>query len=164
MLAARMHGYHKPLELEDIKVPEILPDQVLVRVGGAGVCRSDVQGIDGYRGAGVTINTGGKSLNDLQTELFTLTGKRTLDVAIDCVGAEETIRTGIGLLSTAGVHTSVGLVGTRIDIPLFPFTSPRDHLPRFVLGKLRRPPGSVGACAKSKDSALHQTRPVAGHQ
>jgi alcohol dehydrogenase, propanol-preferring len=48
MLAARMHDYHKPLVIEDIKVPEILPDQVLVRVGGAGMCRSDVQLIDGY--------------------------------------------------------------------------------------------------------------------
>jgi len=74
-------------------------------------------------GADVTINTRGKSLNDLQTELFKLTGKRTLDAAIDCVGAEETIRTGIALLSTGGVYTSVGLVGTKIDIPLFPFTA-----------------------------------------
>src|SRR5215469_17818994 len=48
MLSARMYGYNKPLVLEDIKVPEILPDQVLVRVGGAGMCRSDVQLIDGY--------------------------------------------------------------------------------------------------------------------
>src|SRR5262244_276747 len=48
MLAARMYGYNKPLVLEDIKVPEILPNQVLVKVGGAGMCRSDVQLIDGY--------------------------------------------------------------------------------------------------------------------
>ena len=286
-----MHEYHKPLVLEDIKVPEILPDQALVRVGGAGMCRSDVQLVDGYfaeaikpnfpiipgheiagliaavgdrvpasaqlaigdqvvvapgwgdgicrqcrlgneqicehgswpgfgppggyaeflpvpyrqlirvehklkweelapltdagvtpyrgikklraagvlgpdrvmgvfgasglgsyavqyakllssgatvvvfarndeklaiakeRGADVTINTRGKSLNDLQNELFKLTGTRKLDAAIDCVGAEETIRTGIGLLVTAGAFVSVGLVGTRINIPLFPFTA-----------------------------------------
>ena len=291
MLAARMYGYNQPLVLEDIKVPEILPDQVLVRVGGAGMCRSDVQLIDGYfekalqtafpitpgheiaglvatigdrvpasaqlaigdqvvvaagwgdgicrqcrlgneqmcehgswpgfgppggyaefipvpyrqlirvehklkweelapltdagvtpyrgikklraagvlgpdrvigvfgasglggyavqyakllsagatvvafarndeklaivkkLGADVTINTRGKSLNDLQPELLKLTGKRTLDAGIDCVGAEETIRTGIGLLGTGGAYTSVGLVGTKIDIPLFPFTA-----------------------------------------
>src|ERR1700761_6581074 len=48
MLAARMHGYKQPLVLEEIDVPEIAPDQVLVRVGGAGMCRSDVQLIDGY--------------------------------------------------------------------------------------------------------------------
>jgi len=291
MLAARMHGYKQALLLEDIKVPDILPDQVLVRVGGAGMCRSDVQLIDGYfegplnltfpitpgheiagevatlgdrvpestqlaigdqvvvaagwgdgvcrqcrmgneqlcehgswpgfgppggyaefipvpyrqlirvehklkweelapltdagvtpyrgikklraagvlgpdrviavfgasglgsyavqyakllssgatvvafarndekltivkeRGADVTINTRGKSLNDLQEELFKLTGKRKLDAAIDCVGAEETIQTGIGLLATSGAFVSVGLVGTKINIPLFPFTA-----------------------------------------
>src|SRR5499433_1436044 len=269
MLAARMYGYNKPLFLEDIEVPEILPDQVLVRVGGAGMCRSDVQLIDGYfaealntkfpitpgheiaglvtalgdqvpksaqlaigdqvvvatgwgdgicrqcrlgneqlcehgswpgfgppggyaefipvpykhliriehkmkweelapltdagvtpyrgikklraagvlgpdrvmavfgasglggyavqyakllsadatgvefarndeklaiakqRGADIAINTRGKSLADLHDELFRLTGKRKLDAAIDCVGAPETIQTGIGLLATA---------------------------------------------------------------
>jgi alcohol dehydrogenase, propanol-preferring len=291
MLAAQMHGYKQPLVLEDVKVPEILPDQVLVRVGGAGMCRSDVQLIDGYfaealqtkfpitpgheiaglvsaigdgvpksaqlaigdqvvvaagwgdgicrqcrlgneqlcehgswpgfgppggyaefvpvpyrqlirvqhrlkweelapltdagvtpyraikklraagvlgpdrvmavfgasglgsyavqyakllsagatvvvfarndeklaiakqRGADFTINTRGKSLTDLHDELFKLTGKRKIDAAIDCVGATETIQTGIGLLATAGAFVSVGLVGTRIDIPLFPFTA-----------------------------------------
>ena len=41
MLAARMHGYKQPLVLEDIRVPEITPDQVVVRLGGAGMRRSD---------------------------------------------------------------------------------------------------------------------------
>jgi propanol-preferring alcohol dehydrogenase len=75
------------------------------------------------RGADFTINTRGKSLVDLHDELFKLTGKRKVDAAIDCVGAAETIQTGIGLLATAGAFVSVGLVGTRIDIPLFPFTA-----------------------------------------
>jgi len=291
MLAARMHGYKEPLVLEEIKVPEIAPDQVLVRVGGAGMCRSDVQLIDGYfaealkptfpitpgheiaglvttigngvpqsaqlaigdqvvvaagwgdgicrqcrvgneqlcdhgswpgfgppggyaefipvpyrqlirvehrikweelapltdagvtpyraikklradgvlgpdrvmgvfgasglgsyavqyakllsagatvvafarndeklaiakeRGADVTINTKGKSLADIHDELFKRTGVRKLDAAIDCVAAEETIQTGIGLLHTSGSYVSVGLVGTKINIPLFPFTA-----------------------------------------
>ena len=292
MLAARMHSYKKPLVIEEIEDPEISPDEVLVRVGGAGMCRSDVQLVDGYfadalkpnlpitpgheiaglvaavgdhvptsaqlaigdqvvvaagwgdgicrqcrlgneqicehgswpgfgppggyaefvpvpqrhliraqhrlnweelapltdagvtpyraikklRAAGVlgpdrvmgvfgasgglgtyavqyakllssgaavvafdlndhklanarmlgadfTIGTRGRSLSDLQDELFKMTGTRKLDAAVDCVGAEETIRTGIGLLATAGAYVSVGLVGTRIDIPLFPFTA-----------------------------------------
>ena len=41
MLAARMHGYRQPLVLEEVNIPEI-SDQILVRVGGAGMCRSDV--------------------------------------------------------------------------------------------------------------------------
>jgi alcohol dehydrogenase, propanol-preferring len=291
MLAARMHAYKQPLVLEEVPVPQIGPDEVLVRVGGAGMCRSDVQLVDGYfeaalqtkfpitpgheiaglaaaigervprsaqlaigdqvvvaagwgdgicrqcrlgneqlcdhggwpgfgppggyaefvpapyrqlirvphemkweelapltdagvtpyraikklraagvlgpdrtmgvfgasglgtyavqyakllssgatvvvfarsdeklaiakeRGADAVMNTRGKSLSDIQDELFKLTGSRKLDAAIDCVGAEETIQTGIALLATAGVFVSVGLVGTKIDIPLFPFTA-----------------------------------------
>lgn len=48
MRAARMHGYRQPLVLEDVKVPDIASDQVLVKVGATGMCRSDVQLIDGY--------------------------------------------------------------------------------------------------------------------
>ena len=291
MLAARMYGYKRPLVLEEIKVPEIAPDQVLVRVGGAGMCRSDVQLVDGYfaealkpnfpitpgheiaglvvqlgdrvpesaqlkindqvvvaagwgdgicrqcrfgdeqlcehgswpgfgppggyaefipvpyrqlirvqhrvkweelapltdagvtpyraikklraagvlgpdrvmgvfgasglgsyavqyakllsagatavafarndeklkiakeRGADAVINTRNKSLADIQGELLKLTGSRKLDATIDCVGAEETIQAGIGLLHTSGAFVSVGLVGTKINVPLFPFTA-----------------------------------------
>jgi alcohol dehydrogenase, propanol-preferring len=75
------------------------------------------------RGADVTINTRGKSIADIEDELFKLAGARKLDAAIDCVAAEETIQTGIGLLHTSGAFVSVGLVGTRINIPLFPFTA-----------------------------------------
>ncbi len=48
MKAARMHGYHKPLVFEDVPVPEIGPGEALIKVGGAGMCRTDVQLIDGY--------------------------------------------------------------------------------------------------------------------
>src|SRR5262249_43080650 len=48
MLAARMYGYTQPLVVEEVKIPEILADQVLVRVGSCGMCRSDVQLVDGY--------------------------------------------------------------------------------------------------------------------
>src|SRR5262249_3454199 len=75
------------------------------------------------RGADVTINTRGKSLADLEDELFKRTGARKLNAAIDCVAAEETIQTGIGLLHTSGAFVSVGLVGSKINVPLFPFTS-----------------------------------------
>jgi propanol-preferring alcohol dehydrogenase len=43
-----MHGYDQPLILEDIRIPEIRSNEVLVKVGGTGMCRSDVQLIDGY--------------------------------------------------------------------------------------------------------------------
>ena len=49
MLAARMHEYHKPLLLEQVQEAKNLSgENVLVKVGGAGICRTDIQMIDGY--------------------------------------------------------------------------------------------------------------------
>lgn len=74
-------------------------------------------------GANFVINTRGKSLADIRSDLAKATGQNEIDGAIDCVGAEETIRAGFGLLTTAGAFVSVGLVGNRIDIPLFPLVA-----------------------------------------
>jgi propanol-preferring alcohol dehydrogenase len=48
MKAARIQEYNKPLILEDVPVPNIRPDEVLVQVRACGMCRSDVQLVDGY--------------------------------------------------------------------------------------------------------------------
>ena len=48
MRAARMYGYNQPLKLEEIPIPDIEPAEILVKVGGAGMCRTDFQLIDGY--------------------------------------------------------------------------------------------------------------------
>jgi propanol-preferring alcohol dehydrogenase len=48
MRAARMHGYKQPLRLEEVPVPQIGPEEVLIKVGGAGMCRTDFQLIEGY--------------------------------------------------------------------------------------------------------------------
>ena len=48
MKAARLHEYGKPLVLEDVPVPDIQPDEILVQVKACGMCRSDVQLMDGY--------------------------------------------------------------------------------------------------------------------
>jgi alcohol dehydrogenase, propanol-preferring len=72
-------------------------------------------------GADHVINTKGKSIDDIRQELFQATDHNEIDAAVDCAGAEETIQMGFGLLATAGTYVSVGLVGTRINIPLFPF-------------------------------------------
>lgn len=291
MLAARMHEYHKPLVLEEVPVPEIQPDEVLVKVTAAGMCRTDVQLIDGYfrkyanltppltlgheiagiihkigklvpkasgfeegdqvvvvggwgdgscrhchqgntqicahgrwpgfgpyggysefvpvpfqylikvdkqlraeelapltdagltpyrgikklrdagalgpnrvlgvlgvgglgayavqyaklLGAGATIvafarnpdklavakeygadfviSTHNKSIETIRKELNKAVGQAELDAVIDCAGAEEMIRMGFSLLSVGGHYSSVGLVGDKIDIPLFPLVA-----------------------------------------
>jgi len=48
MLAARMHEYNKPLVIEEVPDPEIQPSEILVKVKAAGMCRTDVQLVDGY--------------------------------------------------------------------------------------------------------------------
>ena len=48
MKAARIQEYNQPLVLEDVPVPDVQPDEVLVHVRACGMCRSDVQLVDGY--------------------------------------------------------------------------------------------------------------------
>jgi propanol-preferring alcohol dehydrogenase len=74
-------------------------------------------------GADHTINTRGRSLEDVRKELEHRTGRGELDGVIDCAGSRESIQLGFGLLATEGAVVSVGLVGDRIDIPLFPFVA-----------------------------------------
>jgi NAD+-dependent secondary alcohol dehydrogenase Adh1 len=43
MIAARLHKYHEPLAVEQIAEPTITgPHDVIVRIGGAGLCRTDL--------------------------------------------------------------------------------------------------------------------------
>src|SRR5262245_2825876 len=48
MKAARIYEYKKPVVLEDIPIPDMGPDEILVQVKACGMCRSDAQLIDGY--------------------------------------------------------------------------------------------------------------------
>ncbi|GAB4079895.1 alcohol dehydrogenase catalytic domain-containing protein [Modestobacter muralis] len=47
MLAARFHGAHQPLALDDVPVPDPAPDEVRVRVHAAGVCGTELHFTDG---------------------------------------------------------------------------------------------------------------------
>jgi NAD+-dependent secondary alcohol dehydrogenase Adh1 len=55
--AALLREYHRPLELVERPTPEVSqPNDVLVRIGGAGVCATDLHAIDGLmEPAGVTL-------------------------------------------------------------------------------------------------------------
>lgn len=48
MKAVRVVGYHQPLQIDEIPKPEITgPFDVIVRIGGAGVCRTDLHILEG---------------------------------------------------------------------------------------------------------------------
>jgi D-arabinose 1-dehydrogenase-like Zn-dependent alcohol dehydrogenase len=188
MRAARMYGYKQPLRLEEIPIPGIEPTQVLVKVGGAGMCRTDFQLIDGYFHSNLPLEfpvTPGHEIAGtiaaVGSDVPVAAGLSEGDsVAVfgpngdgscrQCHGGNEQICNqghwvGFGphggyqeyvpisyrqaikvsktlspvalapltdagltpyrglkkLLATEGAVASVGLVGNRVDVPLFPF-------------------------------------------
>jgi len=49
MKAIRVHAYGQPPRLDDVQEPQVTgPDDVVVRIGGAGLCRTDLHIIDGW--------------------------------------------------------------------------------------------------------------------
>ncbi|TFV77375.1 NAD(P)-dependent alcohol dehydrogenase [Blastococcus sp. CT_GayMR19] len=58
MKAVRVVGYHEPLQMDDVPAPEVTgPHDVIVRIGGAGVCRTDLHILEGQwaEKSGVTL-------------------------------------------------------------------------------------------------------------
>jgi propanol-preferring alcohol dehydrogenase len=47
MRAARLYEYGEPMRIDEVPTPEPGPGEVLVRIGGAGACHSDLHIIDG---------------------------------------------------------------------------------------------------------------------
>jgi alcohol dehydrogenase, propanol-preferring len=74
-------------------------------------------------GADHVINIRGKKSEDIRNEVNKATGRKEIDVAIDCIGAEEVIPMGFSMLAVGGTYVSTGLVGTQVKIPLFPFVA-----------------------------------------
>ncbi len=71
-------------------------------------------------GADHIVSVKGKSASDVASELRKATGRGELDAILDCAGAPEMMQLAFGLMSIGAHYVDVGLVGDRIDIPLFP--------------------------------------------
>ncbi len=71
-------------------------------------------------GAHQTVNTRDKTSAAVQDELEELTARREVDAVLDCAGAEESLALGFSILAREGALTSVGLIGQRVQLPLFP--------------------------------------------
>lgn len=95
--------------------------------GGAtvvGFARSDDKlAVARENGADHTVNVRGKTVGDVQDELEELTGRRTVDAVLDCAGSAESLGLAGAVLATEGALAQVGLMGTRVELPLFPFVS-----------------------------------------
>src|SRR5262249_31785054 len=95
--------------------------------GGAEVVafarNADKLNIAKQNGADHVISIKGKSSVDIANELNQTMGQKDLDAIMDCAGAPEMVQLAFSLLSISGHYADVGLVGDRIDIPLFPRVS-----------------------------------------
>ncbi|MEV0164026.1 NAD(P)-dependent alcohol dehydrogenase [Nonomuraea fuscirosea] len=74
-------------------------------------------------GADHTINTRGKTGDQVRAELRELTGREEADGVLDCSGAPESLALNASLLAYEATLVSVGLMGQRVELPLFPFVS-----------------------------------------
>jgi len=59
----------------------------------------------------------------VQNELDDLTGRRTVDAVLDCAGSAESLGLAAAILGTEGALSQVGLMGQRVELPIFPFVS-----------------------------------------
>jgi propanol-preferring alcohol dehydrogenase len=84
---------------------------------------ADKLNIARQNGADQVISIKGKSSVDIAKELNRTMGQKDLDAIMDCAGAPEMVQLAFSLLSISGHYADVGLVGDRIDIPLFPRVS-----------------------------------------
>jgi alcohol dehydrogenase, propanol-preferring len=84
---------------------------------------ADKLNIARQNGADHVISVKGKSSIDVAKELNQAVGQKDLDAIMDCAGAPEMMQLAFSLLSISGHYADVGLVGDRIDIPLFPRVS-----------------------------------------
>lgn len=95
--------------------------------GGAtvlGFARSDQKlAVARENGADHTVNVRNKTVEDIQNELEDMTGRRTVDAVLDCAGSTESLGLAAAILATEGALSQVGLMGQRVELPLFPFVS-----------------------------------------
>ena len=67
-------------------------------------------------GADYIINA--KIQQNIRSDVLQITGGKGVNVVVDCVGTEETIRNSVGILSKGGVLVMIGLFGGQINMPL----------------------------------------------
>ena len=49
--------------------------------------------------------------------------RETVDAVLDCAGSPESLGLAAAILETEGALSQVGLMGERVELPLFPFVS-----------------------------------------
>src|SRR5436309_2824774 len=147
MKAARLHAYHDPLALDEVDEPRATgPLEVVVRIGAAGLCRTDLHIQEGQwaEKSGVTLpytlgheNAGwihevGSGVTDVEVDhtvrvdgshvdtVRELTNGIGAEVILDFVGEKGAVEDGIAMVQDGGFYYVIGygqnLVVPTIDI------------------------------------------------
>jgi propanol-preferring alcohol dehydrogenase len=122
------------LTLEDAKQMLTAAEAKAASLGVAFARSAEKLAVAKDYGVDHVINVKGKSQADVGKELSKATGQSELDAIIDCAGAPEMIQLALSLLSVSGHYADVGLVGGRIDVPLFPRVSREQTLHGWFWG------------------------------
>ena len=69
------------------------------------------------------MNVRDKSAADVHNELADRTGRPTADAVLDCAGSEDSLGLAGAILATEGALSQVGLMGQKVELPVFPFVS-----------------------------------------
>jgi alcohol dehydrogenase, propanol-preferring len=67
-------------------------------------------------GADYIINS--KMQENIRKDVLQITRGKGVNVVVDCVGSEETIRNSVGILGKGGILVMIGLFGVQINMPL----------------------------------------------
>jgi D-arabinose 1-dehydrogenase-like Zn-dependent alcohol dehydrogenase len=105
MQAVRFVGVGRTAQIEDIRKPSPDPGQVLIKIGGAGVCHSDLHVMEEDLGFKPPFTLGHENAGWVAAA----------GNVLDCVGVQPTLDLGAKLLGRNSVWTIVGLGGGRHD-------------------------------------------------
>ncbi len=133
-LAARHYRPHEALKLEEVQLPEVGDDDVLIDTKATGICHSDLHAINGlYPPLNLPPITLGHELSGLVAEK----GRNVRKVEVgDRVGVVDTVKKAIGCVKKGGKAAIVGMCFESVPIsilnevmmPEIKMMAPTDHL------------------------------------
>ena len=110
MRAFQLVAWQKPPELREVPVPEQGPGQILVKVGGAGACHSDL-----HLGADEGLLSGDAAVKRIKD----MTRGQGANLVIDMVGVNPTLQMAAQVARTLGHLTIVGLGGGALPVNFY---------------------------------------------
>src|SRR6201982_2521412 len=144
MKAARLHAYHQPLKLEEIDEPQAVgPLDVVVRIGAAGLCRTDLhiqEGqwaeksgvqlpyVPGHENAGWVHEVGSAVTNVVPGDTVIVHPLVTCGLCRACRSGDDVHRVSSSFpgLSTDGGFAELLKTSARAVVKLEPTLHPRD--------------------------------------